>query len=215
MLSSGLGLDQDREYEAVTSSIETISVSGRVTNFSAQALFDHVMALAQGGRHSAIILDMNQVQFIDSFSIGQLVLMKDEVEKRNVHFEVDAKTGAVAKMLALCHLTDMLAAPHADTPPKPLPPATNVCVQDGLVVEELSSSRSRISFRLAGTANMDIGHALSYIHKCAGGGVSEIHIHVGGITNWSGRQAQAFRDFIDYCADSGVSVTVTGQDGTL
>lgn len=75
-----------------------IFLSGRFTFFDHQR-FHEILSLFSDGKHQAITLNFQGVEFIDSAALGMLLLAKDEAEKHHVKLVLRKPVGQVAKML--------------------------------------------------------------------------------------------------------------------
>jgi anti-anti-sigma factor len=78
----------------------TIDLKGRLT-FSDYAVFREVVDIFNTSPVKRCLLDLSELEFIDSAGLGMLLIARDKVQGKNGHLVIRGASGQVRKMLDL------------------------------------------------------------------------------------------------------------------
>ena len=87
---------------------ETV-IQGRFTfndHHAFRGLLDKMLGCSSASRH---ILDLSQVEFIDSAGLGMLLIAKEETAKAKSSIEIRNPSGQVQKILEIAKFTDLFS----------------------------------------------------------------------------------------------------------
>lgn len=77
-----------------------IDLKGRLT-FSDYSVFREVVEIFNTSPVKRCVLDLSELEFIDSAGLGMLLIVRDKVHGRNGHLVISGAAGQVKKMLDL------------------------------------------------------------------------------------------------------------------
>ena len=84
-------------------SVSLVDVSGRLTSFETGALRDSISRLLKQG-HKDIILNLTDLQYLDSSGIGELARVYVSVVKQNGQMKVIGLSSKIEEVLKITHL---------------------------------------------------------------------------------------------------------------
>ncbi|MBP2313514.1 STAS domain-containing protein [Azospirillum soli] len=108
-LSAAPGNSEDvMEFqERTTPDAITVQISGRWEFTDHDCLADLVALMAQPETRR-FVLDLSDLQFIDSAGLGMLLILQDETETRNIGFVVRKPQGDVKNSIELARIGDII-----------------------------------------------------------------------------------------------------------
>ena len=83
--------------------VSLVDVSGRLTSFESGALRDSISRLLKQG-HKDIILNLTDLQYLDSSGIGELARVYVSVVKRSGQMKVIGLSSKIEEVLKITHL---------------------------------------------------------------------------------------------------------------
>lgn len=87
-----------------------LALSGRLEFTDHERLTEIVDAILNSrGRHRLVVLDLSELEFIDSAGLGMLLILHEEAETANLRLVVRSARGAVKQSLELAKLGEILS----------------------------------------------------------------------------------------------------------
>lgn len=83
-----------------------VMLHGRLT-FAENGRFRALLGQLQDGTATQVVLDLGNVEFIDSAGLGMLLYTRDAVRQRDGEVSLDAASGQVDRMLTLSRMHDL------------------------------------------------------------------------------------------------------------
>lgn len=111
--SEGVLAIDEQEVEGV----RTLTVRGELDLATGPQLLAHVNAKAPG---VTVVLDLTEVQFIDSTGLRSLLSAKAEVERQGGQFRIEGMSPAARRLLEVTGTLEHLKAQRNRTPDDPL-----------------------------------------------------------------------------------------------
>ena len=84
----------------------TIQMSGRLT-FEDHKSFRSLIGELSAGGINHVVVDMNQLEFIDSVGLGLLLIMRDDLVNRQGRFSLKNPTGEVKRIFSISHASSI------------------------------------------------------------------------------------------------------------
>lgn len=89
------------DYSTATSGqVTNIKLTGQFT-FSDTQKFKNILDLVTEGQVKSISLNFSDITFIDSASMGMLLLLRDECQARNISLNIHSPQGQVEKIFTI------------------------------------------------------------------------------------------------------------------
>lgn len=89
-----------------------LNVKGTFT-FSDNNKFREILMLLKQDKTSSLVLDIHNLQFIDSAALGMLLLLQDEASKKHAKITLRGATGQIKKMLELSNFDELFTIKYA------------------------------------------------------------------------------------------------------
>ncbi len=90
-----------------------VMLSGNFT-FAFNQKFKEILALLDKETAPTIVLNLKDVDFIDSAGLGMLLLLRDQCNQRNVHVELTQAQGQVEKIFLLSRFDQLFGSSHTE-----------------------------------------------------------------------------------------------------
>ncbi|CBS85944.1 STAS domain-containing protein [Azospirillum lipoferum] len=100
------------EFKTIrTEAVPEIRLSGRMEFTDHDRLVEIVTELNEL-RASRVVLDLSQLEFIDSAGLGMLLILQEEAESRNTKLIVRGAAGDVRRSIELARLSEIITFEH-------------------------------------------------------------------------------------------------------
>lgn len=100
------------EFKTIrTEAVPEIRLSGRMEFTDHDRLVEIVTELNEL-QASRVVLDLSQLEFIDSAGLGMLLILQEEAESRNTKLIVRGAAGDVRRSIELARLSEIITFEH-------------------------------------------------------------------------------------------------------